>query len=380
MTRIVLKVGSILVALLVLFALVRTIGSTSAVQLGYPGTGMEQIRSNSRVDEQLLANVVPAAFPPAPQDGQLAVDAYKNVQVLGHLTSGEFTRLMAAITTWVAPTQGCVYCHPSQHDASGKVVVDDEGRPLADPNRMDGDEVYAKRVARRMLQMTMHLNTDWKSHVKETGVTCYTCHRGNPVPANVWFDTPPDPMASRLSGLGNSAGQNHPASVVGLTSLPSDVLHPFLVDDDGIRVISTAALPIDNRHSVKEAEWTYGLMMNISASLGVNCTYCHNSRSLGEWDVSPPARAQAWYGIRMVRDLNKNYLLPLAGTFPPERLGPTGDGPKLSCATCHEGASKPLLGASMLKDYMALAEAKPQPAKTSSPDSPAGAPAIPSRP
>jgi cytochrome c peroxidase len=106
-------------------------------------------------------------------------------------------------------------------------------------------------------------------------------------------------------------------------------------------------------------------MIHFSNSLGVNCTYCHNTRSMGEWSTSPSTRAQAWYGIRMVRNLNKEYLEPLADTLPPNRHGAEmGDGPKLNCATCHNGAYKPLLGVSMLGDYQALAMAMPQPAKT----------------
>jgi hypothetical protein len=85
---------------------------------------------------------------------------------------------------------------------------------------------------------------------------------------------------------------------------------------------------------------------------------------MGVWDTSPLTRTTAWYGIRMVRNLNKDFLEPLASSLPPERHGSLGDGPKLSCATCHQGAYKPLLGVSMLGDYMELAEAKPQPEKT----------------
>ena len=379
MKWIVLKVGGLLVSLLLFFAFVAAFRSTTSVQHGYPGNGMEVTQFNSDLAVKVASNTVPPAFPPADPNGQLAVDAYKNVQVLGHLSAGEFTRFMTALTTWVAPQQGCVYCHPAQKDAAGNVVVDDEGRPQADQNRMDGDEVYAKRVARRMIQMTMYINSDWKTHVQQTGVTCYTCHRGNPVPANIWFDSPPEPN-DNLYGMGNSAGQNHPSATVGLASLPSDVFRPFLVGDDGIRVISTAALPIDNRHSIKETEWTYGLMMHMSSSLGVGCVYCHNTRSMAEWSVSPPQRAVAWYGIRMARELNRTYLEPLKGLYPPERLGPTGDAPKLNCATCHAGAYKPLLGVSMLKDYMLLAEAKPQPPKTPPAETPPAPPTPPSPP
>src|SRR5262249_25018602 len=118
---------------------------------------------------------------------------------------------------------------------------------------------------------------------------------------------------------------------------------------------------------IKQAEWTYALMIHFSTALGVNCTHCHNSRSFFAWEASPPARAQAWYGIRMARDLNKAYLEPLSDTFPPERHGIASDGPKLNCATCHQGAYKPLLGVSMLADYAVLAEAKPQPPRTAAP-------------
>ncbi len=41
--------------------------------------------------------------------------------------------------------------------------------------------------------------------------------------------------------------------------------------------------------------------------------------------------------------------------FPDYRLGPLGDAPKLACKTCHKGAFKPLLGVSMLGDYLELA-------------------------
>jgi photosynthetic reaction center cytochrome c subunit len=59
----------------------------------------------------------------------------------------------------------------------------------------------------------------------------------------------------------------------------------------------------------------------------------------------------------MVRDLNTTYLEPLVDQFPHGRLGPLGDGPKLNCATCHQGAFKPLFGASMVKDYPELGAA-----------------------
>jgi photosynthetic reaction center cytochrome c subunit len=60
----------------------------------------------------------------------------------------------------------------------------------------------------------------------------------------------------------------------------------------------------------------------------------------------------------MVRDLNNTVMLPLKALLPAERLGPTGDVPKIYCATCHQGTNKPLYGAPMLKDYPELVSPK----------------------
>jgi photosynthetic reaction center cytochrome c subunit len=68
-------------------------------------------------------------------------------------------------------------------------------------------------------------------------------------------------------------------------------------------------------------------MMNFAELLGVNCTYCHNTWTFEEWSESTPQRATDWYGIRMVRDLNANYLGPLASVFPHDQLGPLGPRP-----------------------------------------------------
>ena len=79
--------------------------------------------------------------------------------------------------------------------------------------------------------------------------------------------------------------------------------------------------------------------MAISNGLGVNCTFCHNTREFGQWAESTPQRVTAWHGIQMVRELNSEYLDPLKDCLPATRLGPLGDAPKLDCATCHQGAT-----------------------------------------
>lgn len=310
----------------------------NTVQSGYRGTGMEQVYNPRTLAEQAALNTLPDTPPPAPAEGPKARDLYQNVKLLGDLSVGQFARTMVSITTWVAPKEGCAYCHNAANFA-------DDGK-------------YQKVVSRRMLEMVQHLNRDWGAHVGTTGVTCYTCHRGNPVPEKVWFEPVRSPQVTAL--LGDNAGQNLAAASVAYASLPGDPFTPFLKDSQEIRVLGQTALPTGNRQSIKQAEWTYGLMTHMSTALGVNCTFCHNSRSFASWETSSPQRATAWHGIRMVRDLNQQYLQPLTGTFPAERLGPAGDVAKVNCATCHQGAYKPLYGASLAKDFPELGALKAQ--------------------
>jgi photosynthetic reaction center cytochrome c subunit len=306
------------------------------IQLGPRGTGLVYLYNPDKVDALAAVNRIPPSVPYAGNEGEKAGTVYKNVRVLGDVSSGEFTRLMVNITRWLAPDQGCSACHN-----------------LSD---MSADTLYTKVVARRMLQMVRHINGDWTKHVAATGVTCYTCHRGQLVPPNVWFYNSGPEQAGGLAQA--PAGKNHPTSVAGGSALPLDPFTPFLEQANNIRVQSATALPTGNRQSMKQAEWTYSLMMNISQSLGVNCDFCHNTRSFGDWSNSPPRRVTAWYGIRMVRDLNKAYLDPLQTTFPPNRLGADlGDSPKVNCATCHNGVYKPLFGVSMAKNFPELTAA-----------------------
>lgn len=303
-----------------------------SVQHGYRGTGMVQVYNPRAMEIQIPLNQPPAAIPSSPDEGPKAKDIYKNVQVLGDLSVGAFTRHMLSITQWVAPNEGCAYCHNVEN--------------LAD------DSKYQKVVARRMIQMTQKVNADWKTHVAGTGVTCWTCHRGNAVPAEIWFNA--TPQDKRGDFLGNLNGQNSPADSVGIASLPNDPFTPYLQKAVDIRVGATSALPQGHVASIQSTESTYGLMMHMSKSLGVNCTYCHNSRNFGSWNESTVQRATAWHGIRMVRQLNNEYLEPLTATFPAARKGPQGDVAKVYCATCHQGAYKPVYGAQMAKDFPEL--------------------------
>lgn len=303
-----------------------------STQLGYRGTGMVDVQ-NSRADAEDAG--YPAALPAVSSDGPRAGDTYQNVQVLGDLSVAEFTRLMTAITAWVSPEEGCNYCH--------------------NPANLASDDVYTKVVSRRMLEMTQDLNANWDSHVGTAGVNCYTCHRGNNVPEYIWFEEADE---GRI-GAGWRNEQNRAAANVGYTSMPSNSLSVYLSDSSdpsevAARVASTEPFPSDHDVSIQETESVYGLMMSLSQSLGVNCTYCHNTASFGNWDISTAAREVSWHGLQMVRSLNADYLVPLQGEYPEERLGPTGDAPKAYCGTCHQGQFKPLNGEPAYADYPAL--------------------------
>jgi photosynthetic reaction center cytochrome c subunit len=311
-------------------------------QTGYRGTGMVVIHDKNRQEKLVALNTAPPPPYQSQPNGPLAKELYPNLQVLGDLHEDQFNGLMASMAEWVAAQgvpddqAGCAYCHNTEN--------------MADYSK------YTLKVARRMIQMTRSINSDWKTHVAQTGVTCYTCHRGRPVPANIWFkENGPGPVdgAGESGWMGYRNGQNVVTKTSNSTSLPYDYMSEFLLGDRNIRVHSATALPTGNKATIMDTEHTYGLMIHMSNALGVNCTFCHNSRAFNAWDQSPPQRVPAWYGIRMARAVNHDYLESLQGVFPPNRLGRTGDVPKVNCATCHQGVNKPLNGVSMLKDYVA---------------------------
>lgn len=306
-----------------------------AEQIGPDGVGMQTIHQPEALAELAAENALPEPLPPAPnvEGAPLAKDVYQNVQVLGDLSVAEFTRTMQAITAWVSPDAGCTYCHVGNNYAS--------------------DGIYTKVVSRRMMQMTQNINAEWDSHVGITGVTCLTCHRGLPVPEYIWFDSL---EPNRQGGFAaNSYGQNHAATDVGSISMLYDPFSHYLTEDQApIRVISQTALPVKGvkqNLSTQATENTYSLMFHMAKSVGQNCTYCHNSRNFSSWEESPPQRVTAWYGLRMVPDLNARYLEPLGPVYPDSRLGSLGDAPKVNCTTCHQGVAKPFYGISMLEDY-----------------------------
>ena len=303
------------------------------VQHGYRGTGMVEVYNPRLMEKVIENNVAPVTQAPAPTEGPKAGEVYQNVKVLGDLSVGAFAQLMVSMTAWVAPEKGCTHCHNAGNFAD--------------------DSPYTKLVARQMIKMTQTINSEWKTHVGSTGVNCFSCHRGKNVPEFVWYQ--PLPQSKGADFIGNKMKQNTPLKTTKFSSLPYDPFTPYLLGKDPIRVQATKALPSDHVASIATTEQTYSLMNHMSASLGVNCTFCHTTQSFSKWGGGPPQRVTAYHGIRMVREINNGFLVPLTDTFPVNRKGELGDVAKANCATCHQGAYKPLFGARMLDEHPGLA-------------------------
>ncbi len=313
-------------------------GPKATSQNGYRGTGMNQVVNNKYVTPQ---QAIPANIYETPDDsGPRASETYQNVQVLGGLSTERFNHFMAQMNNWVVPAglpeseQGCNYCH--------------------NPNNMASDEKYQKVASRKMIQMNQVINVNYTSHVKETGVTCWTCHRGNAIPLNRWSNDGPEGNGTIT---GQRWGQNKPDPRVGFASLPGGTASKYFLGSSSMaaRVNNPNIHPSPNHIvSTKDAENVYGVMIRMSTALGVNCTYCHNSGSFQAWNMSTPQRALSWYAIRMVQHSNENYVTPLAGVLPADQKGPLGDPYKINCATCHNGINKPMYGVSMRAENPAL--------------------------
>ncbi len=317
--------------------------ATDSMQTGPRGTGMSvpEFKLDLAKADPTIEDMYTEA-PYIPEGGEdLAKDIYQNVQVLGDLTEDNFNRLMNAITNWVAPEQGCAYCH-------GDVDVEEYGN----------DDLYTKVVARNMIQMTQAINEGWDGHVnanKQVGVTCYTCHRGQNVPSDIWFRITP----VTESTAGWSAVQNRATTQSQYTSLPSSALEAYLLNYEQIGVHDleshVAEYPSEGIQTWQHTERTYSLMNYVSNSLGVNCVFCHNSRAFYDPEQVTPQWGTEQLGIGMVQEINNDWLVPLRDTYPPERLGPVhADAPKAACKTCHKGYQQPLQGMNVIADWPEL--------------------------
>jgi len=319
--------------------------ATDSMQTGPRGTGMSvpEFKTALATPDPTIEDYY-TEEPYVPEGGEaLAKDVYENVQVLGEVTEDNFNRLMNAMTNWVAPDEGCAYCHAK-----------------ADEGEYADDDLYTKVVSRRMIQMTQAINEDWDGHVNannEVGVNCYTCHRGQNVPSEIWFRIAP--VNEAVGGW--ASVQNRATSLSQSTSLPSDALEQYLLNYETIAVHDldsrVEGSPADEGFpALQHTERTYSLMNYFSNSLGVNCVFCHNSRAFYDAAQVTPQWGTASLGISMVQELNNDYLVPLKDTYPENRLGPVhADAPKAACKTCHKGYQQPMQGTNAIADWPELA-------------------------
>jgi len=310
--------------------------ATDSMQTGPRGTGMSvpEFEADLAVPDPGIAGyLATTSAPVVPRGGEaLAGDARENVPPgLEGLTVDNYDRLLAAMRAWTGI-----------------------------PDLFEDPDSYQTSVGHVMIGMTRNLNENWAGHVnaqKQVGVTCYTCHRGEPVPSDVWFDL--GDVNQRMAGW--SANQNRVTPLSQFTSLPSDALKTYLLEGQAIGVHDlesrVAGVPgKDGYPGIQHAERTYALMNYVANSLGVNCNFCHSSRAFYDGEQVTPQWSTETLGIQMVLELNNDYLVPVGAMLPEDRLGPVrGDAPKAACKTCHKGYQQPLQGTNVIADWPELA-------------------------
>jgi len=100
---------------------------------------------------------------------------FKNLQVLPkNITNDSLDRIMDGFNNMLGVD--CKYCH--YHDKKADTLI------------FDKDDKPEKEIARNMMRMTMDINKKY-FQFNETvtadqvqAVTCFTCHRGEPMPAD----------------------------------------------------------------------------------------------------------------------------------------------------------------------------------------------------
>ena len=307
---------------------------TDSLQTGPRGTGMvrpefiNQVRdadpsvagylSRADISEEDVAAVSDAALENVPP-------------ALGDISDEEYAQLVVAMRSWTGI-----------------------------PDLMEDPESYQTQVAYTMVGMVQAINEGWIGHVQSNavvGVNCYTCHRGQPVPSEIWFRLGEVTEATE----GWSAVQNRVTVQSQYTSLPSDALETFLLDYGriGVHNLEAHVAEYPDEEGVttwQDTERTFSLMNYVSNSLGVNCVFCHNSRAFYDPEQVTPQWATEQLGIGMVQEINNDWLLPLEGILPPERLGPVfADAPKAACKTCHKGYQQPMQGLNVIDEWPELA-------------------------
>jgi photosynthetic reaction center cytochrome c subunit len=331
-------------------------------QLGWRASSLVQFAPDPW---QAARQDVPApTLAAVPDDPRPASAVYRNVKVLNDVNAGDFMRLQAAMTAWVSPRQGCGYCHVAGDWAS--------------------DAKPQKAAARVMLAMTRHINSTWSTHVGPQGVTCFSCHEGQPVPRDVWYQSPPrrtPTMVEPEEDWDEAARTVH-------AFFPNEGYEEYLLQDTPGLVQSQTDHPTKQSSNLVAVKRLYEMMMQMSDDIGVNCGFCHNSRAMFDWSQSTPNRWVGLGGIKLTRDINRNYIVGLSSILPLSRLRVDADQPwslprreqgwqagngLAGCATCHHGAPQPKVGVGLAARFPTLM-AEPRTTAQTAPATPPGPP------
>jgi photosynthetic reaction center cytochrome c subunit len=264
--------------------------------------------------------------------------AVKNLQVL----TPDVNLSQVMNTFNVALGVQCSYCH-------------DAGDFASDANPK-------KRVARNMLVMWQRINL----HFPDAGndflkarylpfpegkqyVTCYTCHRGQTVPANTltdWHgpDRAPEPGAPERAGRGRGTATGAAAGARGPAA-----------EATAERPAESKALP-PTRGNQTHTNMVYlpsnvntqFVMPALRAAIGVECNFCHVGGAqlerghANERDFDTPKKLTARNMMGMVKEIN-------AALFPGEDVDvalvvastPPAGKHYVTCYTCHRGEHLP---------------------------------------
>jgi len=217
----------------------------------------------------------------------------QNVEVLVGLDTNEITGYMLNHFS-AGLGVDCTYCHTLENFAAD--VWDDE---VAMAN---------KDMARQHATMSGDLNQTWLTQLPDLAdnkqpygaqIACATCHNGVPQPVS-WADDPPYGEPLRL---------------------PLDADTVISVEEQGI-------LNVNARRdiSLDTVQYNQEVMYHMNTSLGVGCTYCHNSRYFPSYEV-----AAKYYSLNMLQMTQYmwNTYADILGNQEP------------SCTLCHQGAPIP---------------------------------------
>ena len=110
---------------------------------------------------------------------------FKNLQVLPkNITADSLDKIMDGFNAMLGVN--CKYCHYKDKTADTLIF--------------DRDDKPEKEIARKMMRMTMDINKNYFQFNEEVtasqvqAVTCYTCHKGVPIPEKVKKTVTPSPF------------------------------------------------------------------------------------------------------------------------------------------------------------------------------------------